>query len=127
MTRQILFSEEKFFKYLASKRVRNILGIVVGKTLEQKYNTEKVIIPIVCDKERAGDDCILLDKTNLLSDKTNFKIKYQQKGKTIIQNNKLEGEKKIMLGYICTKKYTQRYPQNFQTVRQNRQVEGWTH
>ena len=58
MTRKILFSEEKFFKYLASKRVRNILGKVVGKRLEEKNNTEKVKIPIVYDKERAGDDCI---------------------------------------------------------------------
>ena len=36
MTRQKLFSEEKFFKYMASKRVRNILGKVVDKRLEEK-------------------------------------------------------------------------------------------
>ena len=58
MTRQILFFEEKFFKYLESKRVWNILGKVVGKRLEEKNSTEKVMIPIVCDKERAGDNCI---------------------------------------------------------------------
>ena len=30
----------------------------MGKRLEEKNNTEKIIISIVCDKERAGDDCI---------------------------------------------------------------------
>ena len=35
-----------------------ILGKGVGKRLNEKDNTEKVKIPIVCDKERACDNCI---------------------------------------------------------------------
>ena len=58
MARQVLFSEEKFFKDQASKGVKNILSEVVGKRSEDKSNTEKVIIPTVSAKERAGDDCI---------------------------------------------------------------------
>ena len=51
MTKQILFSEENSLKNWQA-RVWNILGKVVGKRLE------KIIIPIVCDKERAGEDFI---------------------------------------------------------------------
>ena len=58
MARQVLFSEEKFFKDQASKGVKNILSEVVGKRSEDKSNTEKVIMPTVSAKERAGDDCI---------------------------------------------------------------------
>ena len=66
MTRQILFSEENFFKYLASKGVRNILG---WKRSEDKSTTEKVIIPVVSDKERADDDCITTDNHFTVSQK----------------------------------------------------------
>ena len=51
MTKQILFSEENSLNTWQA-RVWNILGKVVGKRLE------KIIIPIVCDKERAGEDFI---------------------------------------------------------------------
>ena len=51
MTRQMLFSEENSLNTWQA-RVWNILGKVVGKRLE------KIIIPIVCDKERAGEYCI---------------------------------------------------------------------
>ena len=51
MTRQILFSEENSLNTWQA-RVWNILGKVVGKRLE------KIIIPTVCDKERAGEDFI---------------------------------------------------------------------
>ena len=51
MTKQILFSEENSLNTWQA-RVWNILGKVVGKRLEE------IIIPIVCDKERAGEDFI---------------------------------------------------------------------
>ena len=51
MTKQILFSEENSLNAWQA-RVWNILGKVVGKRLE------KIIITIVCDKERAGEDFI---------------------------------------------------------------------
>ena len=51
MTRQILFSEENSLNTWQA-RVWNILGKVVGKRLE------KIIILIVCGKERASEYCI---------------------------------------------------------------------
>ena len=51
MTKQILFSEENSVNTWQA-RVWNIFGKVVGKRLE------KIIIPIACDKERAGEDFI---------------------------------------------------------------------
>ena len=51
MTKQILFSEENSLNTWQA-RVWNILGKLLGKKLE------KIIIPIVCDKERAGEDFI---------------------------------------------------------------------
>ena len=51
MTKQIFFSEENSLNTWQA-RVWNILGKAVGKRLE------KIIIPIVCDKERAGEDLI---------------------------------------------------------------------
>ena len=62
---------------------------------------EKIIMPLVCDKERAGEYCIntragedfINAKTNLLSDKTNFQNKIQSKEKTIIQNKQIRRRK----------------------------------
>ena len=51
MTKQILFSEENPLNTWQA-RVWNILGKVVGKRLEE------IIVPIVCDKERTGEDFI---------------------------------------------------------------------
>ena len=51
MTKQILFSEENSLNTWQA-RVWNILGKLLGKKLE------KIMIPIVCDKERAGEDFI---------------------------------------------------------------------
>ena len=65
MAKQILFSEEKFFKYLTSKGVRNILGKVVSKRSDDKSNSKKVTIPIVY---------------TILSNKTNFQNKILTKG-----------------------------------------------
>ena len=94
-TRQILFSEENSLNTWQA-RVWNILGKVVGKRLE------KIIIRIVCDKERAGEYCI---NTRAVEDfinakkpiycqtKQTFKIKYNQKGKTIVQNEQIRRRK----------------------------------
>ena len=51
MTKQILFSQENALNTWQA-RVWNTFGKVVGKRLE------KIIIPIACDKERAGEDFI---------------------------------------------------------------------
>ena len=51
MTKKIFFSEENSLNTWKAS-VWNILGKVVGKRLE------KIIILIVCDKERAGEDFI---------------------------------------------------------------------
>ena len=51
MTKQILFSQENALNTWQA-RVWNIFGKVVGKILE------KIIIPIACDKEKAGEDFI---------------------------------------------------------------------
>ena len=51
MTKQILFSQENAVNTWQA-RVWNIFGKVVGKRLE------KIITPIACDKERAGEDFI---------------------------------------------------------------------
>ena len=68
MTRQILFSEESSLN-TGQARVWNILGKVVGKRLE------KIIIPIVCDKESAGEYCI---NTRAGEDFINAKTNYGQ-------------------------------------------------
>ena len=54
---------------------------------------EKIIIPIVCDKERAGEDFIKAKKPFYCQTKQTFKIKYNQKGKTIIQNKQIRRRK----------------------------------
>ena len=94
MTRQILFSEKNSLNTWQA-RVWNILGKAVGKRLE------KIIIPIVCDKESAGEYYIntragedfKMQKTNYCQTKQTFKIKYNQKGKTIIQNEQIRRRK----------------------------------
>ena len=71
--RQMLFSEKKFFKAQASKRVKNILGRVVDKRSEDKNNEEEVMIPRGSDKEKYRDDCMNANKqlTCRLSEKNN--------------------------------------------------------
>ena len=73
---------------------------------------EKIIIPIVSDKERAGEYCINTRagedfinarKPIYCQTKQTFKIKYNQKGKQSYKTNKFEG-KKIHTGIYMYRK-----------------------
>ena len=130
MTRQTLFSEENSVNTWQA-RVWNILGKVVGKRLG------KIIIPIVCDKERAGEYCIdtragedfiNAKKPIYCQTKQTFKIKYNQKGKQSYKTNKLEGEKIDTGIYMYTKVYSRKHIRlsNSQTKQTNGGTKGQT-
>ena len=131
MTRQILFSEENSLNTWQA-RVWNILGNVVGKRLE------KIIIPIVCDKERAGEYCIntRAGEDFINAKKKQFTVRQNKfsKSNTVkrekqsYKTNKLEGEKIHTGIYVYTKVYSRKHTRlsDSQTKQTNGGTNGQT-